>query len=226
MIKWIEVPKSIPNLVTRGITVLLQKSENLSNERDYIPNTCFNTCQKIFTWMVGRYMKSHADKSNIWDRSKLDTFSGVLGTVYQQMVVSSITDEVRVNKRNLTAAFHDMVRRYWMEKVYRWMGIPEKGFKVLRTLMEGLEFQPNGKVKTSRGINIVKGLLQGDSYSLVEFCLKEVRLQCYLEKQMATEWETIYLCQETHRLFEDKLKVYLEEHRRLEVANEIIVKVC
>ena len=104
-----------------------------------------------------------------------------------------------MNKRNLAAIFYHcqkaykVVRRDWMEKVYRWMRIIEKGLKLLRTLMEGLEFQHNGKVKTTRGITIVKGFLQGDSYSPVELCLKEVPIAMLLGE---TDGWGNHLCQE------------------------------
>ena len=68
--------------------------------------TCLNTCHKIFTGKVGRYMKEHADRNNIWDRIQLGTCSNVLGTVDQLIMYNAIMDEVREKKkRNLAAAF-------------------------------------------------------------------------------------------------------------------------
>ena len=92
--KWIDQPDSIPDWITQGRTVLLPKTESLSNERDYRPITCLNTCYKIFTGM----MKEHADRNNIWDRSQLGTCSNVLGTVDQLIIDNAIMDEVREKK--------------------------------------------------------------------------------------------------------------------------------
>ena len=42
--KWIEQPEIIPEWITQGRTVLLPKLEDLSDEREYRPITCLNTC--------------------------------------------------------------------------------------------------------------------------------------------------------------------------------------
>ena len=134
--------------------------------------------------MIGKYMKEHAERNNVWDRSQLGTCSGVLRTVDQLLIDAAIMDEMRNQQRNLAVAFYDyqkaydMVRHDWMIRVYRWMGIQEKVVKVLIKLMKRwktrLEVTQNMKVKTSRLLNILKGFLQGDSYAPVGFCLTEV----------------------------------------------------
>ena len=45
-----------------------------------------------------------------------------------------------------------------------------------------LEVNENGKVSTSRTINIVKGFLQGESCSPVGFCLTEVPVAVLIEE--------------------------------------------
>ena len=69
--EWIEQPDRIPEGVTHGRTVLLPKLDDLSDEKEYRLITCLNTCYKIFTGNVGRYMKEHAETNSIWDRSQL-----------------------------------------------------------------------------------------------------------------------------------------------------------
>ena len=85
--------------------MLTPKTEDLDNERNYRPKTCPNTCYKIFTGMVGVYMKEHADRSDLWDRNQLGTCSGVLGTVDQLLIDSAVMDEARGKKRNLAVTF-------------------------------------------------------------------------------------------------------------------------
>ena len=54
-----------------------------------------------------------------------------------------------------------MVRQDWMTRVYKWMRVPEKVVNFILELMEGwktrLEVTEDGKVLTSRKINIKKG---------------------------------------------------------------------
>ena len=234
--RWREQPEVIPDWLTQGRTVLLPKTEDLSSERNYRPITCLNTCYKIFTGMIGKYMKEHAERNNIWDGCQLGTCSGVLGTVDQLLIDAAIMDEVRNQQRNLAVAFYDyqkaydIVRHDWMIRVYRWMGIQEKVVKVLIKLMKGwktrLEVTQNGKVKTSRLLNIMKGFLQGDSYAPVGFCLTEVPVSMLLEetdgyKMGQKDEERV---KRTHSLFIDDLKTYQENQQKLEIANETIVK--
>ena len=105
--EWIEQPDRIPEWVTHGRTVLLPKLEDLSDEKEYRPITCLNTCYKIFTGNIGSYMKEHAERNSIWDRSQLGTCSGVLGTVDQLIVDNTIMDEVR--GKGETLLLHSMI---------------------------------------------------------------------------------------------------------------------
>ena len=181
-------------------------------------------------------MKDHAERNDIWDRSQLGNFSGVLGTVDQLIIDNAIIDEVRDQQQNLAVAFYDhqnaydMVRHDWMIRVYQWMGVPQKVVIIISKLMEGwktrLEINQDGKVTTSRVINIVKGFLQGDSYSPVGFCLTDVPVAMLIEesdcyKMGQKDEERV---KRTHSLFVDDLKIYQESHQKLEKVNEMIVK--
>ena len=175
-----EQPEEIPTWLTQGRTVLLPKTEDVSNLKNYRPIICLNTVYKIFTRMIGSYMKHHADRNNIWDKSQLGTCSGVLGTVDQLVIENAIMDEVREKQRNLAVEFYDyqkpydIVRHDWISAQSIQMD-PEKVVNVIRKLMSGWktrrEVTENGKTTKSRVICIVRGFLQGDSYSSVGFCL-------------------------------------------------------
>ena len=65
------------------------------------------------------------------------------------------------------------------------MGVPEKVVNVISKLMSRwktrLEVTEKGKTTKSRVICIVRGFLQGDSYSPVGFCLTEVPVAMLME---------------------------------------------
>ena len=108
-------------------------------------------------------------------------------------------DEVRNQQRNLAVAFYDyqkaydMVRHDWMIRVSQWMGVPEKVVYVIVKLVEGwktrLDVTEDGKVLTSRMINVRIGFLEGDSYSLVGFCLTEEYFSILLKRLMDIQWD-------------------------------------
>ena len=99
MKSWNEDPEGIPEWVTLGRTVLLPKTEDLSFEEEYRPITCLNTSYKLFTGMIGRYMRDHARRNEIWDEGQLGASEGVLGTVDQLLIDKFIMDEGGENTR-------------------------------------------------------------------------------------------------------------------------------
>ena len=50
--QWREQPDEVPEWLTQGRTVLLPKTEDLNNEKNYLSIACLNTCYKIFTGMI------------------------------------------------------------------------------------------------------------------------------------------------------------------------------
>ena len=223
---------SIPKWLPEGRTVLLPKTNDLSSVRDYRPITCLNTSYKIYTGLIGNYMKAHAITNNIWDEAQLGTMESVLGTVDHLLVDNCIMDEVREHQRNMAVAFYDYQKAYdkvhhdWMLKVYEWIGIPEDVCLVIKSLMEKWRTRLQVSSNTSRWININCGFLQGDSYSPVGYCLSEIPICLLLSETRGYKMGEPGKrnIKKTHSLFIDDLKVYQENHEQLRCANELIVK--
>ena len=101
--------------------------------------------------------------------------------------------------------------------------MPKSVCKVIEQLMVGwktrLEVSDQGKKVVSRWIEIKREFLQGDSYSPVGFCLTEIPIALLLEGTEGYRMdppgnrEVI----RTHSIFIDDLKVYQENHARLEL---------
>ena len=236
MNKWLDNVQSIPQWLTLGRTVLIPKAKDVSSEKEYRPITCLNTSYKIFTGVLGNYMKDHVDRNNIWDRNQMGTCSGVLGTVDQLVIDNCIMDEVRNYKRSLAVAYYDYQKAYdkvhhdWMTTVYKWMGFPQGVVRVIEHLMSGwrtkLEVRTENGKEMSRWIDIKRGFLQGDSFSPVGFCLTEIPVAMLLEESegymMGAPGERNV--KRTHSFFIDDLKVYQQNHEKLKAVNETIVK--
>ena len=117
-----------------------------------------------------------------------------------------------------------------MIRMYQWMGVPQKVVNVISKRMEGwktsLAINQDGKVTSSRVINIVKRFLQSDSYSPVGFCLTEVPAAMLTEEsngyKMGQRGEE--RVKRMHSLFVDDLKIYQQSHQKLETVNEMIIK--
>ena len=103
MQKWVDDNTTIPQWIAVGRTVLLPKAKDLSPEEEYRPITCLNTSYKLFTGILAKFMKEHAEENEIWDRNQMGTCQDVLGTVDQLLIDNCIMEEVRIHKRNFMA---------------------------------------------------------------------------------------------------------------------------
>ena len=212
----------IPEWWPSGRTVLLPKTKNLSDEKNYRPITCLNTSYKILTGLVAKYMRKHALVNEIWDEWQLGAVEGVLGTVDQLIIDRCIMEEVKQHHRNLAVAFYDHKKAYdkvhhdWMIRVYDWIGIPRNVIRLIADLMSKwktrLEIWNGSEKMTSRWIRILCGFLQGDSYSPVGFCITEIPVCILLQHsrgyRMGEPGNRVV--RRTHSLFVDDLKVYQE----------------
>ena len=84
----------IPEWWPSGRTVLLSKTKNLSNKKNYCSVTCLNTPYKILMGLVAKYMRQHAAVNETWDEEQLGAVEGILDTVDQLIIVRCIMDEV------------------------------------------------------------------------------------------------------------------------------------
>ena len=61
----------IPIWLPSGRTVLLLKTDDLSDEKNFRPITCLNTSYKILTDLIAKYMREHARSNTIRDEGQL-----------------------------------------------------------------------------------------------------------------------------------------------------------
>ena len=61
----------IPQWWPVGCTVLLPKSKELGDEKNYRSITCLNTSCNLLSGLTGKYMRNHAIENNIWDEGQL-----------------------------------------------------------------------------------------------------------------------------------------------------------
>ena len=82
------------------ITVLLPKTKNLSDERNYRPSTCLNTLRCL----VAKYMRERIAVNEIWDEGALGALEGLLGTVNQLIINRCMMEESKQHRRKLAVA--------------------------------------------------------------------------------------------------------------------------
>ena len=75
--------------------MLLPKTKDLTDEKNYRLILCLNISYKLLTSLVGKYMREHTMENDSWDEGKLGAVVRVLGTVDQLIVSRSIMEEVK-----------------------------------------------------------------------------------------------------------------------------------
>ena len=226
----------IPTWLPSGRTVLLPKTNDLTDEKNLRAITCLNTSHKILAGLIAKYMREHARSNTIWDEGQLGAVEGVLGMIDQLIIGRCIMEEVKQYHRNLAVAFCDYKKTYdkvhhdWMLRVYQWIGIPSEVVQLILVLMEKwkmrLEIWNNREKMISRWIDIMCGFLQGDSYSPVGFCISEIPVCKLLQQSKGYRMGALgnRSISRTHSLFIDDLKQYQESHEIIKEVNEIIVQ--
>ena len=226
----------IPAWLPSGRTVLLPKTDDLSDEKNFRPITCLNTSYKILTGLIAKYTREHARSNTIWDEGQVETVEGVLGTVDQLITDICIMEELKQYHRNLAVAFYDYkkaydkIHHYWMLRMYQWIGIPREVVQLISVLMEKwktrLEIWNNGEKMISRWIDIMCGFLEGDSYSPIGFCISEIPVCKLLQQSKGYRMGVPgnRNISRTHSLFIDDLKQYQESHEIMKEVNEITVQ--
>ena len=62
-----------------GRTLLLPKTKDLIDKKNYHPITCLNTSYKLLTDIVGKYMGENTMENNTWDEGQLRAISWSIG---------------------------------------------------------------------------------------------------------------------------------------------------
>ena len=75
--------------------MLLSKSKNLEDEKNYRPITSLNTSYKMITRLIAKYLKEHRMENEIWDEGQLGVVEGVLGMVDQLIIDRCIMEKVK-----------------------------------------------------------------------------------------------------------------------------------
>ena len=107
MKEWLNDPEKLSDWLLLGRTVLIPKTERVDKVEEYRPITCLNTVYKIFTGLVGNYIKQHVIINSLWDENQFGTRENVLGTVDLLLVDQCIMEEVKNHHRDLSIAYYD-----------------------------------------------------------------------------------------------------------------------
>ncbi|CAF1556599.1 unnamed protein product [Rotaria magnacalcarata] len=169
--------------ITEGRIVLIHKTGPKSKPGNFRPIACLNTCYKLLTGYVTMYLNQHVTERKIMPEEQIALRGGVWGCTHALTLDQTLTADAQDQKqRPLSVAWIDYAKAFdsvlhsyikWLFSVLR---IPDLLKKFLVSIMANwrvrYEVRINrGQTDRSNYLKIRSGVLQGDSFSPLLFCL-------------------------------------------------------
>ena len=186
---------AIPNQFTGGRTVMLDKDgeESAAYKR---PISCLNTIYKLCTKIIRTFLINHNMKYDLIQLDQRGSKARSLGSI-----------DCINNHKNLSCAWYDVRKAYdavshqWLLKCLEIHRVPKNLCDFIRRIDKGSEFLGP--------IDILRGILQGDSFYVTLFIMGGYKMSTMKEKI-------------THLMFVDDLKTFQKSEQKLAVVSNKI----
>ena len=228
--KIMENPKKAPKWMCEGITYLLTKSNDTKDPKNYRPITCLSTTYKSLTSVLTNKTYSHLEQNNLFPLEQKRCRRGSYGGKDQLMINKMILKNYKKRKRNLSCAWMDYKKAFNSfphEFILRSLELFKVSPRVVAFLKHNLKNWKTQLILThesgtliSDNINIKRGILQGDSLSLLLFCISLIPLS--LELNSLGYGYKIRNERITHLFYMNDLKLYAKDDNELEGLLRIV----
>ncbi|KAI5731489.1 hypothetical protein M8J77_010820 [Diaphorina citri] len=224
--EFIENPDTIPEILTKGKTVLVFKKGDPKQSQNYRPITCLLTIYKIFTSIIKSKVYQHVIDNNILAWEQKGCISKSFGSKEQIVIDSFVVNQARIKKRNLSNCYIDYAKAYdsiphsWLLEVLKIYKINDNIINTLAKLMTNWKTKIHLNDIVTDEILFKRGLYQGDSYSSLWFCLSINPLSTILNT-MSTGYKLDGM-NFTHLLYMDDLKLFASSAINLQKMINIV----
>lgn len=224
----IEHPSTTPEWLTKGNTLLLPKSSNTKEAKNYRPITCLPTIYKLLTSILTHRAYAHLDANNLLPEEQKGCRKGSYGCKDQLLINKMITEHATKHRQNLSTAWidyrkaFDSVPHSWLLEVCQLHGLNQHFIDFLKETMP--QWKIDLSLHHSQGtilipeVNIKTGIFQGDSLSPLLFCLALAPLSALLNDNNSG-YEIKQEDQRTvvsHLFYMDDLKIYSKTEEQLD----------
>lgn len=180
--KILEHPNSMPEFMTRGVTYLMPKTDQFSEDPSkYRPITCLPTLYKVLTSIISEKIYKHLQLNNLLDEEQKGCRRGSRGCKEQLVIDAVITKTAVQRKQSLFTAYIDYQKAFdsvphsWLMEVLSLYGVEKQVREFLAQAMKSwtteLCLNAPGFQLRAGTIYIKRGIFQGDSLSPLWFCL-------------------------------------------------------
>ena len=169
--------------IADGRIVLIHKSGPRSDPANFRPIACLNTCYKLLTGFIAAYLDQYVRERKILPSEQVALRGGVWGCTHALTLDQTLIADAQYQKqRPISVAWIDYAKAFdsvphsYIKWLFSTVRVPDPLKKFLQSLMKMWRVKyevrnPGGKTERSSYLQIRSGVLQGDSFSPLLFCL-------------------------------------------------------
>jgi hypothetical protein len=225
--------------ISDGRIVLIHKSGSRSDPSNFRPIACLNTCYKLLTGFVTAYLDKYVTERNLFIGEQRALQKSAWGCTHalllDQTLIADAQDQkqrpISVGWIDYAKAF-DSVPHSYIQWLLEAMRVPIPLRKFLKGLMKKWRVKyevknPGGKIERSSFLQIRSGVLQGDSFSPLLFCLAMAPISHALNNTKchyttaSGKLNKMQLSM-SHQFYMDDLKLYANSQENLYVLFRVV----
>ena len=171
---------SPPAWMAHGRTVLCQKDPRRGNvAENYRPITCLPLMWKRLTGMIAEGPCNYLEREKLLPEEQKGCKRGSHGTKDQLLIDKTVLKDCKKRHTNLSMAWVDYKKAYdfvphsWINECMEMFGIAENVRNLLKKSMEQWKLSLTSNGEDLGGVNVRRGIFQGDSLSpLLPVCFE------------------------------------------------------
>nr|CAI5831238.1 unnamed protein product [Callosobruchus analis] len=224
----------IPAWFVEGRTVLLPKTGDLSDPKNYRPITCLNACYKLFTRILYMRILEAVNPVFLSVYEQRGSKKGVAGCKENLLIDRCVTQDSVQYKRNLSMAWIDYRKAFdttsheLIVRLLECLSVDNQIVGCIKQLMPLWKTRfsiTSGETRVwTELVTFKRGVFQGDSLSPLLFCISLLPLSITLKNTKG------YSCgtpnhrrhRVTHLFYMDDLKLYTSGQRDLQHALRVV----
>jgi hypothetical protein len=218
--------------ISEGRIILLHKSGPLNDPSNFRPIACLNTCYKLVTSFISMYVEQHARRNNILPPEQIALQKGVWGCTHALILDQTVVADAKYQRqRPISLAWIDYAKAFdsvphdYIKWVMRVVSLPQPIRKFVSSLMDSWKVRyeakdSSGRTLRSQQLKIKSGVLQGDSFSPLLFCIAMAPISYALNKTNIGYTTTAGKSKRlqmtlSHLFYMDDLKLYADSRENL-----------
>ena len=221
-----------PDWLLKSMTLLLPKNKDTIQPKNYRPIALQNSMYKVYTAIIAEFIMDHCERNKIIAEEQATGKRGSWGCADQLLINKMIYEEVTQARKNLVTVWLDYQKAFdsvphsWIIESLELAKVPPAIIKAIEQLMYKWKTQARLNGETSNietdFISYLRGILQGDTLSLILFVLSVNPLPFLLRNHEGYKIKNIKKNNITNLFFVDDLKLYAQNIEKMIKILEIV----